>query len=84
MSLLIDVTKSVQGKSIEKASRELQEKRIDICEYCPHLTWGAVRACGKFLRGGKVLHKGKEVELCGCNVDDKVKYKRDGCPLGKW
>ena len=84
MSILIDVTKRVQGKSIEKASKELQEQRINICEYCPHLTWGRIRACGKFLRGGTVIHEGKQMQLCGCNVDDKVKYARDGCPLDKW
>tara|TARA_R110000787_G_scaffold44415_4_gene109011 strand:- start:2234 stop:2488 length:255 start_codon:yes stop_codon:yes gene_type:complete len=84
MSLLIDVAKSIQGKSIEKASKELQQRRLDTCEYCPFLEWGRPRSCGKFLVGGEVLVDGKKMELCGCNVDDKVKYLKDGCPLGKW
>ena len=84
MSLLIDITKSVQGKSIEKAPKDLQESRINTCEYCPFLNWGRPRSCGKFLQGGTVMYKGKKMELCGCNVDDKVKYLEDHCPLGKW
>jgi|TARA_R110000822_G_scaffold46670_3_gene124196 hypothetical protein len=84
MSLLIDITKKIQGKSIEKSSIELQNERINICEYCPHLSWGVVRSCGKFLQGGKVTYKGEEKELCGCDVDEKAKYKTDGCPLEKW
>lgn len=84
MSLLIDITKTVQGKSIEKAPKELQEQRLNICEYCPFLEWGRPRSCGKFLAGGTVEVNGKKAELCGCDVDDKVKYLNDGCPLGKW
>lgn len=84
MSLLIDVTKTLQGKPIKKASKELQEKRIDTCEYCPFLQWGRPRSCGGFLTGGTVDYKGKRMELCGCNVDDKVKYLDSECPLGKW
>ena len=84
MSLLIDVTKKIQGKSIEKISIEEIEKRINTCEYCPHLSWGKIRSCGKLLRGGKVIHNDEEMKLCGCNIDDKVKYKNDKCPLGKW
>ena len=84
MSLLIDATKKVKGKSIEKSSIELQKHRVNICEYCPHLKWGIVRSCGTLFKGGKVIHEGEEKRLCGCNVDDKVKYKMDGCPLGKW
>jgi len=84
MSILIDVAKTALGKSTEKSSIALQKKRINICEYCPHLRWGIVRSCGVFLKGGSVTHEGKEKKLCGCNVDDKVKYKMDGCPLEKW
>lgn len=84
MSILIDLTKTVQGKPITKAPLEVQKSRINTCEYCPFMDWGKPRSCGKFLRGGKVNYKGKEMELCGCNVDDKVKYLDDSCPLGKW
>ena len=85
MSLLIDITKTAQGKSIQKAPKSLQESRLNTCEYCPFLEWGGmVRSCGKFLKGGTVDYKGMKKELCGCNVDDKVKYLEDACPLGKW
>jgi hypothetical protein len=84
MSLLIDITKSAQGKSITKATKELQGQRLNTCEYCPFLNWGRPRSCGKFLVGGTVQHNGVKMELCGCNVDDKVKYADDKCPLGKW
>lgn len=85
MSLLIDVTKSAQGKSIKKAPIELQKARLNTCEYCPFMRWGKmVRSCGDFLKGGTVDYKGHKMELCGCNIDDKVKYLEDGCPLGKW
>lgn len=84
MSILIDITKTVQGKPITKAPLLLQSSRINTCEYCPFLEWGTPRSCGKFMRGGTVTHKGKEMELCGCNIDDKVKYLEDACPLGKW
>jgi hypothetical protein len=84
MSLLIDITKTLKGKPIEKANRQLQAERLDTCEYCPFLEWGRPRSCGKFLRGGTVDYNGQKKELCGCNIDDKVKYLDDGCPLGKW
>jgi len=84
MSLLFDLVKKAQGKSIEKASKELQEQRLDTCEYCPFLEWGRPRSCGKYLRGGTVEYNGIRFDLCGCDVDDKVTYLNDGCPLGKW
>lgn len=85
MSILFDIAKTVQGKSIEKAPLRVQESRINTCEYCPFLNWGKrVRSCGKYLQGGTVNYQGQQMELCGCNVDDKVKYLNDACPLGKW
>ena len=84
MSLLIDITKKVQGKAITKASPLVVAQRLSQCNSCPHRVDGAVRSCGKFLRGGTVEHNGKNAELCGCNIDDKVTYSEDGCPLGKW
>ena len=84
MSLLIDVTKKVQGKSIKKASPLLIAQRLQQCNNCEHRVDGMVRSCGKFLKGGAVKHNGEDAELCGCNIDDKVKYREDGCPLGKW
>lgn len=84
MSLLIDITKSIQGKSIEKTNEDVQRSRLNTCEYCPFLEWGIVRSCGKFLKGGTVDYNGVKKELCGCNIDDKVKYMDDKCPLGKW
>lgn len=85
MSLLFDIVKTAQGKSTEKAPIDLQERRLNTCEYCPFLVWGKrTRSCGKYMRGGTVQYKGRNMELCGCDVDDKVTYLNDGCPLGKW
>jgi|GEM_PF-2769691 len=84
MSLLIDIVKIAQLKPIKKCSPELAKERVSICEGCPHMKDGSPRSCGKFLKGGLVKHEGKEIELCGCDIDDKSTYKDDGCPLGKW
>lgn len=83
MSLLIDLTKSVRGKDIEKVSPRIQQARMGVCNACPHQN-RTFKSCGGFLTGGKVIHEGEEKELCGCYLPDKTTYKDDGCPLGKW
>lgn len=83
MSLLIDVAKGVQGKSIEKVANGIRNTRLNMCNSCPHLVNGT-RSCGTFMLGGIAVYKGEMYDLCGCNIDDKTKYKDDGCPLGKW
>jgi hypothetical protein len=83
MSLLIDLTKTVQGKPIRKASETTRNLRLAKCKTCPHLV-KATGSCGTLFKGGRVEHEGQEMELCGCIVSDKTKYADDGCPLGKW
>jgi len=84
MSLLFDIVKTAQGESIEKVSPHVRDARLSVCGSCPFMQGGVVRSCGKYLKGGTVQYKGKEMELCGCNIDDKTKYAYDGCPLEKW
>jgi len=84
MSLLFDIVKTAGGESIEKVSPHVRQARLNVCENCPFMEGGMVRSCGTFLKGGTVNHNGHEMELCGCNIDDKTKYAHDGCPLGKW
>lgn len=50
MSLLIDLTKSVRGKSIEKVSQENHAERVRICASCPSvLVTGNCLKCGCFV-----------------------------------
>jgi len=83
MSLLIDVVKAAQGKPTDKVSDDIRNIRLAKCLNCPFMN-KTTRSCGTFLMGGTVEYQGKQMELCGCNVDDKTKYKDDGCPLSKW
>jgi hypothetical protein len=49
MSLLIDLTKSVRGKSIEKVSIDLHKKRVEICNSCENkMITGNCSLCGCF------------------------------------
>jgi hypothetical protein len=83
MSLLIDIVKKAQGKSIDKVTVDLYNTRISVCNGCPYLV-GKTRSCGKLMVGGEVEYNGEKMELCGCKIDDKAKYRSDKCPLGKW
>ena len=83
MSLLIDVVKSAQGKPTDKVSESVRNIRSSRCLNCPFMN-KATGSCGTFLKGGLVEHNGEQMELCGCNVYDKTKYRDDGCPLNKW
>jgi hypothetical protein len=50
MSLLIDLTKSVRGKSIEKVTVGLHKKRVAICNSCPEkMQTGNCSICGCFV-----------------------------------
>jgi len=50
MSLLIDLTKSVRGKSIDKVTVVLHNKRTSICNQCPNLLMtGNCKLCGCFV-----------------------------------
>lgn len=83
MSLLIDLTKTVKGKDIEKVSPRIQQARMAVCNACPHQN-KRFKSCGGLFTGGTVIHEGEQKELCGCYLPDKTTYKYDGCPLGKW
>lgn len=83
MSLLFDVIKKAQGKSIEKESNDLYNQRVSICNACPFQNV-TTRSCGTLFVGGEVEYNGEKKELCGCRILDKAKYKDDHCPLGKW
>ena len=51
MSLLIDLTKSVRNKSIEKVSNAVHQKRVSICDTCPNkLMTGNCASCGCFVK----------------------------------
>lgn len=83
MSLLIDITKKVQGKSIEKVPNHVYKQRLIECKNCPFLN-RTTTSCGTLLKGGTVDYNGEQKQLCGCIVTDKATYADDACPLGKW
>ena len=83
MSLLIDITKTIKGKSIEKVPNATYLQRLKTCGNCPFLN-RSTTSCGTLLKGGTVEHEGKEEKLCGCIVTDKAQYADDNCPLRKW
>lgn len=83
MSLLIDITKTVQGKDTSKVPSEVKDQRYAICKSCPNYV-ESTDSCGKLFRGGTVEHEGELKELCGCITSDKTGYADDECPLGKW
>lgn len=50
MSLLIDLTKTVQGKSTDKVDAQTKKDRITKCNGCPNLFLGLnCKLCGCFV-----------------------------------
>lgn len=73
MSKLIDASKRIQGKSIEKVSDQKIAERLKICESC-------VKPNGKKM----IIKITRQCKECWCVIDDKVTYAHEECPLGKW
>jgi hypothetical protein len=83
MSLLIDIVKQHKGKSIEKVEKVDSEGRYAVCKTCPFFKSGT-KSCGTLLSGELIELGGQQVQLCGCYMPDKVKYKDEHCPIGNW
>ena len=51
MSLLIDLVKQAKGKSTDKVTQSLYDKRIAICRICPKkMITGNCSVCGCFVK----------------------------------
>ncbi len=55
---------------MDKAPRELVEKRQEICDNCEH----AVLRTGVFW----------QCDICKCATAAKIRLKGEKCPIGKW
>ncbi len=55
---------------MDKAPRELVEKRKEICDGCEH----AVLRAGVFW----------QCDICRCATSAKIRLKGEKCPIGKW
>lgn len=75
----------------DRSDTSLIDERKKICLSCEHATKysdGSLRSCGKFIdmftkitiSGGKTTKK----KPCGCILNQKIKDKKQKCPLGKW
>lgn len=80
MSLLIDLVKTLKGKSREKVSPMIYNARVNICTSCP-LYNNFSGSCGTLLSPKKVDGK---LFTCGCIIRDKAQYADDACPQDKW
>lgn len=63
--------------------------RFKVCKQCTYsrkssVAGVSVLTCGEFKTGGKVIHEGREIELCGCVLKLKVTFPFLHCPAKKW
>ncbi len=72
----------------ELASDEVRATRKKQCDICPHIKLNEGNplgpSCGTVLLGSRVLHKGKNVRLCGCFLNEKRIFINQHCDLKKW
>ena len=73
MSKIIDASKRIQGKSIEKTTKELAADRLAICKPCK-------RDNGKPM----IIKITGQCVKCWCVITDKVNYAEEVCPIDKW
>lgn len=87
---MIDKLKSI-ARSIFLETSPLHDKRVDICRACKYqkdmkvpLKKDTVMTCGKPITGETIDFEGKDVELCGCVIEQKAKDPDAVCPIGFW
>lgn len=87
---MIEKIKSIV-RSIFLETSPLHDQRVNICHACKfhdlmhipglnskHMT------CGKPITGETIVYEGKDVELCGCVIEQKAKDPDAVCPIGFW
>ena len=71
---LIGIIKSRYAQA--ENSRDIAEKRWEICKKCPHLLYDQVNPDTN-KKDGRCIH-------CGCFMNVKVHYAVAECPIDKW
>ena len=73
-------------------NQNTRAERLAICHKCQFYQ-ESTRSCGTFLpkkimrgefTGDVVQYRRREITLCGCDMNQKTKFKTAKCPANKW